>query len=437
MIPPDLPPAEVRQDSRWGPSAESRFHESQARRLRQQGFIWGGVGPITYRQGGYQGPVIRGIPMGYRIVGTDRPHWVMRELGGRQIGLAGTIRQLRRSPYFRAATSHVALVNGQVVSVIEVQERFPHFLSGGLFLDPIDGNGISLGYAHTALFDKGYTGSIALVGTRRTLRGQISLYDPWFLDDGTGAGIVAYHLSDQSAGTSIWPDGAQGSRYGVSVSASRPLGGLYSNWNGSASLGFDRFVYTDAEDKLLPSLSTNGTGIDHAVSAQVSVSFEGRSHSMDPGDSWSGFALVSPSLGDRTFILGEAEINRYGDWGGLLWRMSLRAGAQLGAVNRSFVAQNNRRVRGWPENGFLRGTQFSLVRTEVGLDPIWLPFQPYTGRVEPFVFWDGAVFGIEPVQGAGIGGWWEGWGFRGYLEYGLRSVNPFQGALHSGLTSSF
>lgn len=441
MTPVDLPPppaaAVWTQDKAWRPSGEAIFHEIAARRLRQQGYLWGGAGPLAYEKGHYRARPVRGVPAAYRIQGTDHPDWVLRELGGRQIGLAGTIRQLRRSPYFRAATNYSAWENGHLTSVIEVEERFPHFLSGGLFLDPIDGTGLSVGYAHTALLDKGYTGSIALTGTRRTLRGQVSLFDPWFLPDGTGLGIVVYHLSDQSAGKTIWPDGAQGSRYGMQLSATRPLAGLYGNWNGSASLGVDRFVYTDRQDQLLPSLSTNGTGIDHVLTAQASVSYEGRSRSMDPGDAWSGFALISPSLGDRHFVLGEAELNRYGDWGAFVWRTSVRAGAQIGTANRSFVAQNNRRIRGWPENGLLRGTGFQLMRAELGLRPIWLPFQPYTGRFEPFVFLDGAMFGLVPVQGAGLGAWWEGWGFRGYLEYGLRSAFPLQGALHTGLSSSF
>lgn len=322
------------------------------------------------------------------------------------------------------------------VVVVDVKEKQTGSVNLGAGYNSRDGAVGVISVSKDNLFGNGQRVSADLqIGTQSLLY-KADWFDPWLLPERTSMGASLYRQRLSALFTNFTDD-----RTGASVTVGRPFFGdpLTTPWRAVATLKAERITTMDKNGQVAPDLSVSQTGTDFLVSGSVGITYDSRDIPLDPRDGWFGQASVTPVLGQATYLKLNGALSRYwapSDW--LVLALGGRMGWMGGIIPPydQIFGGGSELIRGWPEDGSLRGDRNAIVSVEARF-PL---FKPLGGVVfyDVGAFWRQNEDVLRQVkQGVGAG-------FRinsplGAIrvDYGLRRFSPLEGALHFNIGQKF
>lgn len=332
------------------------------------------------------------------------------------------------------------------VLVVEVKEKQTGSVTLGAAFDAQLGLVGQLRVNKSNLFGNGQTVGIDL-NLGNSFFGSVSWYDPWFLEDRTSLGVNLYRQRYGAFFTNFIDD-----RTGASISVGRPLWGdpITSPLKGVVTLKGERVSIFDRSNRVAPELSITDSGTDNYLSLSAGAVYDTRDIIMNPTTGWYGQLYLTPTTGSATYLKANGSLAHYiplAEW--LTFAAGTRYAQLFGSTPdyERLWAFGLDAVRGWPENGILRGTSMASLQTELRF-PIYAPvmgavfadmgtyyepgrtldpaFNP-TFRLGDLPFYAGTGLGIRLDTPMGA--------IR--VDYGVRSFSPFQGQLHFNFGPQF
>lgn len=399
--------------------------------------------------------VAEGLISGVKVSGNQetKDHVILRELTlkpGNLFNVEQAKKDLQRvhnTGFFEDVNLHFEpQADLSDVLVIDVKEKQTGQVTLGAAFDAQFGLVGQLRVNKSNVFGTGQTVGVDL-NLGNSFFGSLSWYDPWFLQDRTSLGVNLYRQRYGAFFTNFIDD-----RTGASVSIGRPLIGdpITSPLRGVLTLKGERVSIFDRSNRVAPELSVTDTGTDTYFSASLGAVYDTRDIIQNPTSGWYGQLYLTPTTGSSTFFKANGSVAHYigmTDW--LTLAVGGRAGQLFGGLPsyERLWGFGLDAIRGWPESGILRGTsmgtlsaefRFPIVAPVMGavfgdlgtyyepgrtLDPAFAP----TFRLGDLPFYAGYGLGVRLDTPMGA--------IR--VDYGIRSMSPFQGQLHFNFGPQF